>query len=221
MSFRTALALIFTVLYVCGFGFIAICRQDELVGLSLNELGDFLAGAFGPLALSWLVFGYFQQGDELKQGTEALLLQAQELKESVQQQSEMAAATRLSLRNNEKALEPILHLNFMSSAPAFTSEGHVYKDQFSLSNSGAYCEDLVVRASLNSVEVAVKSSQGLAVGRTFSFDFIDILDDDVYYDFDVSYRKSNGTTGRQSFEVSKRYSNGELQLVVEKQYLEV
>ena len=32
----------------------------ELHELRLNELGDFLAGAFGPLALFWLVLGFFQ-----------------------------------------------------------------------------------------------------------------------------------------------------------------
>jgi hypothetical protein len=31
----------------------------DLKQLSLNELGDFLAGAFGPLALFWLVLGFF------------------------------------------------------------------------------------------------------------------------------------------------------------------
>jgi hypothetical protein len=44
-----------------------------------NELGDFAAGFFAPLAFMWLIFGYFLQktqldiqGQELKQNTEAL-----------------------------------------------------------------------------------------------------------------------------------------------------
>ena len=31
-----------------------------------NELGDFLAGTFAPVAFLWLVLGFFQQGAELR-----------------------------------------------------------------------------------------------------------------------------------------------------------
>lgn len=44
-----------------------------------NEWGDFLAGTMSPVAFMWLVFGYLQQGEELKQNTDALLLQQREL----------------------------------------------------------------------------------------------------------------------------------------------
>lgn len=47
---------------------------------TLNEFGDFIAGAFAPLAFLWLVLGYYQQGKELQQNTAALQLQADELK---------------------------------------------------------------------------------------------------------------------------------------------
>lgn len=63
-----------------------------------NSLGDFVAGAFGPLALFWLVCGYFQQGLELRQNTEALKLQVEELKNSVLHQGEMAEASQRQLQ---------------------------------------------------------------------------------------------------------------------------
>ena len=60
---------------------------------SLNELGDFLAGIFAPVAFLWLVLGYVQQGKQLEQNTKALeqqekalQLQINEMKESVKQQ---------------------------------------------------------------------------------------------------------------------------------------
>ena len=62
--------------------------------LEINQLGDFLAGAFGPLALGWLVLGFFQQGRELKNSVETLRLQAQELRNSVEQQRKLVEATR-------------------------------------------------------------------------------------------------------------------------------
>lgn len=43
----------------------------------LNEVGDFLAGAFAPLAFLWLVIGYWMQSEELN-------LQRQELKENTE-----------------------------------------------------------------------------------------------------------------------------------------
>lgn len=39
---------------------------------SLNELGDFLAGIFAPIAFFWLILGYIQQGKQLDQNTRAL-----------------------------------------------------------------------------------------------------------------------------------------------------
>ena len=40
----------------------------------LNELGDFLAGFFTPLAFGWLVYGYLQQSKELRLQREELSL---------------------------------------------------------------------------------------------------------------------------------------------------
>ncbi|ROR02093.1 hypothetical protein EDF72_1210 [Delftia acidovorans] len=77
-------------------------RWADLQGLSLNELGDFLAGAFGPLAILWLVLGFFQQGAELRQNSAALKLQAEELKNSVEQQAELVAVSREQLNNDRE-----------------------------------------------------------------------------------------------------------------------
>ncbi|WP_052483442.1 hypothetical protein [Pseudomonas sp. StFLB209] len=81
----------------------------------INAVGDFLAGAFAPLAFLWLVIGYFQQGEELRQSRTALELQAEELRHSVEQQQAMVAIAGRQLqaeldgflyererRNNEK-----------------------------------------------------------------------------------------------------------------------
>lgn len=57
-----------------------------------NEWGDFLAGIFGPLALLWVVLGFLQQGSELKNSRDALLLQAQELRHSVEAQKDLGQA---------------------------------------------------------------------------------------------------------------------------------
>ncbi len=79
-------------------------RLETLRTMPLNELGDAFAGFVGPVALLWLVLGYFQQGEELRlqgeelrQNGEALRLQADELKNAVEQHKEMVKATRDSV----------------------------------------------------------------------------------------------------------------------------
>lgn len=51
-------------------------RLDKLPTMELNTIGDFLAGAFSPLAFLWLVVGYFQQGHELSASVAQLERQA-------------------------------------------------------------------------------------------------------------------------------------------------
>jgi hypothetical protein len=86
--------IIFSVVYAVFAWWLVGDRIQTLQTMDLNEVGDFLAGAFGPMAILWLVLGFFQQGIELRQGTQALLLQAKELQSSVEQQKELVAVTR-------------------------------------------------------------------------------------------------------------------------------
>lgn len=87
-----------TIAYAAAMSWFVDGRWSDLQDLKLNELGDFLAGAFGPLAILWLVLGYFQQGIELRQNSDALKLQAEELRNSATQQSAMARSAEESLR---------------------------------------------------------------------------------------------------------------------------
>lgn len=69
--------------------------------LSAEDMGNFLEGAFAPLAFLWLVIGYFLQQKELEQNTEALRAQAVEISRSAEQaviQSENLAASELHAR---------------------------------------------------------------------------------------------------------------------------
>jgi len=56
--------------------------------MDIEKLATAMSGALSPLALVWLVVGYFQQGIELKLNTRALQLQADELANSVREQQE-------------------------------------------------------------------------------------------------------------------------------------
>ncbi|WP_156480516.1 hypothetical protein [Aquipseudomonas alcaligenes] len=130
-----------TALYVIGVCSYSFLNWGDFQGLDPNSVGDFLAGAFSPLAFLWLVLGYFQQGQELRQNNEALHLQAKELSASVAQQVKMVEAQSKELLNYERSLEPLLKLSFDNVE--LDSEGDDYYS-FSVHNLGEYCENMCV-----------------------------------------------------------------------------
>lgn len=95
----TAIGLSLTLLYFLGIGFLVFDDIAKIASLRLNELGDFLTGVFGPIAVFWLVLGYFQQGRELSLSVRAMELQADELKHSVEQQTRIAELTHQQLEH--------------------------------------------------------------------------------------------------------------------------
>lgn len=67
----------------------------------INTMGNFLEGAFAPLAFLWLVIGYFLQKKELIQNTNAIKMQYVEIRKSAAQaeiQSHAIKATELHAR---------------------------------------------------------------------------------------------------------------------------
>ena len=98
MALGLTIAWLFAVL---GLGF---SRWDQASALKLNEIGDFLAGTFSPIAFLWLVVAVFlqkaeleSQREELRQSRMALELQAEELKKSVAQFSEQTKIMKENL----------------------------------------------------------------------------------------------------------------------------
>ncbi|GHS81484.1 hypothetical protein PAGU2196_23180 [Pseudomonas sp. PAGU 2196] len=89
-----------TLIYLVGIAALTGDRIGTLGDMPLNEVGDFLAGAFGPVGFLWLVLGFLQQGEELK--------------ESLQQQSIMARAahrqTEVLTLERERLLTAIFSL---------------------------------------------------------------------------------------------------------------
>ncbi|MCP4744888.1 MAG: hypothetical protein GY874_01930 [Desulfobacteraceae bacterium] len=100
---------------------------NELLTLKLNEVGDFLAGVFGPLTIFWLILGFFQQGIELKQSTEALKMQAKELNNSVQQQKDIVEVSREQLVASNQALQLERQKHIDSYKPNFIFRESGYK----------------------------------------------------------------------------------------------
>lgn len=107
-----------------------------------DVLGNFLEGAFAPLAFLWLVIGYFLQQKELSQNTDALRLQFTEIQRTAEQavrQSESIARNELHARQAtfleiseqvRRQLGAIAGLLFVSSQGA-TGSGAIDGDEFS------------------------------------------------------------------------------------------
>ena len=101
-----------SILWIVFIGILTFIKYKNLIGLGLNEIGDFLAGSFAPLGFFWLVAGFYQQGkgleqnsealnlqaNELQASTDALQLQVQEMRASVEQQKEISSFHKLELQ---------------------------------------------------------------------------------------------------------------------------
>lgn len=97
-----AIGCFITLFYILFLGWVTLGRLPTLLTMELNAVGDFLAGAVGPIAFLWLILGFIQQGQELKISSDALANQTEELRHSVDQQRTMAAINESQLRLNEK-----------------------------------------------------------------------------------------------------------------------
>ncbi len=91
-----------TVLYFMIFGFICFHYVDFSKKLSLNELGDLLAGAFAPLAFMWMVITILMQGKELRLQREELSMQRKELANSSQQLERQSNVMERQLTKEQK-----------------------------------------------------------------------------------------------------------------------
>jgi len=82
-AMRVRIGIYLTIGWVIGWAILLGFNWDTARLMRFNEWGDFFAGVSGPLALAWLVVGYFQQGEELQKNTTALGKQEEALLEQV------------------------------------------------------------------------------------------------------------------------------------------
>ena len=84
-----------------------IGRFEEARVMTLNEWGDFLAGVAAPVALLWVVIGYFQHGEEIHLNTKVLELQKEELRRQVKETATLAR----NAERQAKASEDLVQLS--------------------------------------------------------------------------------------------------------------
>ncbi len=126
----------------------------KIAALELNQVGDFLAGLFGPLAIFWIVLGFFQQGQELRNSVNTLKLQAKELALSVEQQRELVSVTRDTLEHERKQAE----LSLMSEIQAKKPRPVITMKVTMQSGDTFYCSLQITNAGhgVSNVKIIVK-----------------------------------------------------------------
>ena len=103
----TVLGLLLTAGWALAIVIVLFFRADDVPTMSLNAWGDFLAGVSAPLALLWLVVGYFQHGEELRLNTRALEAQQEELRRQVEETATLAE----NADRQAQATERLVQLN--------------------------------------------------------------------------------------------------------------
>jgi len=91
---RTKFAIGITIIFIGLVSIYCYFHWSKVSILQPNEFGDLIAGIGSILAFFWLTFGYFQQGQELKENTLALQNQELQLREQAQQTKDLAKFAR-------------------------------------------------------------------------------------------------------------------------------
>ncbi|HEH8511533.1 TPA: hypothetical protein SH269_003856 [Pseudomonas aeruginosa] len=201
------LGIVLTIAYAVFMCFIFGNPLPVLKEMELNSVGDFLAGVFGPVAILWLILGFFQQGLELRQNNEALKMQADELRASVEQQAAMADSQRVTLANHGKAMEPLLKL---SAGDIEFFEGERYLN-LKLENHGEYCERVTVEyPGIGFTRCVDCLFEGDSCILSFGVDEFD------NGEVNVRYVNRLGIAGFQGFKVSQYFHEDGNGYIVEK-----
>lgn len=100
--------IIFTIVYFLILNRYFGITLEKIKALEANELGDFLAGTFSPLAFLFLILGYLQNNKNLSQNTEAISQQAialQQQADSLKQQAKSLDTQIAELKLSNKAYQ--------------------------------------------------------------------------------------------------------------------
>jgi hypothetical protein len=181
-----------------------ILSQD--LPTKLNEWGDFFAGFFAPLAFLWLVLGYMQQGDELRHSTEALRLQAKELKSSVEQQSQLVAVSREQVQNEVRALEEERERRKDAARPKFVPQsaggirsGNIADHKVRLVNVGSTVTKINIRSSPSLPGMADRFLPLFSRDETIFLNFQNGPDESLV---SITYIDADGLPGEVQFTIN-------------------
>lgn len=183
-----------TAVYVGLVILVVAARLNELLALPLNSLGDFSAGAFGPIAFLWLILGYKQQGDELKASSAALEAQVSELRNSMELQ-------RSNAEKQDLILDPVFNLSYKG----MLVEHGESMETLGVLNSGPTCKELKFKfeSQMNKEKIFMGvHAPILQTGAQVDFTVMGAASE-AMVDITISYIRINGSKGNQTITLIK------------------
>ncbi len=87
---KTRIGIVITSIWLALALVLLLLKADG--SLELNEVGDYVAGVVAPIAFLWFVLGYYQQAEEIRENTRALVSQRDELNRQAQLMSDQSDA---------------------------------------------------------------------------------------------------------------------------------
>ena len=149
---------------------------------NLNELGDFLAGVFTPLAFGWLVYGYLLQSKELR-------LQREEL-----------ALTRKQLGKQTELLQEQVTADYQDSIPrlALRLASGMHWWSWIVENKGGHAKGIELLNRNENRIVAEKNS--LAHGELFQFNVSTISS---VHSYEARFSSDRSEKFRQCWQIEK------------------
>ena len=155
---------------------------DLLRAGNLNELGDFLAGVFTPLAFGWLVYGYLLQSKELR-------LQREEL-----------ALTRKQLGKQTELLREQVTADYQDSIPRLALRIAFQENWWlwTIENKGGHAKGIELLNLNKNRRVAKKNS--LARGEFFQFQ---VSTPSSVHSYEASFSSDRSERFRQCWEIEK------------------
>lgn len=220
----STIGIIITIIYLIALFILVQNRIDNIWTLSLNELGDFFAGAFGPLAILWLILGFFQQGIELRQNTNALELQAEELKNSVVQQKELVEVSRQQFSAEIESLNYEREQQKKSKQPIFVTHGigsrhtsgqHSYS--LAISNVGSTATNVNVSFNREMRKVTPNLFPAFPRDKNFRIEFEYLMwKPEIDTSITFNYTDSSGLPGSEEFNLIPDLTNANPSVTIEK-----
>lgn len=189
---------VFTSLLWIAFGVYLAFFSKVAHPAALDGWANVLAGFFSPVAFLWLVLGYRQQGEELQQNTEALRLQADELKLAVEQYQDMARTQREQFEHDKKQAAKAEEVLAIERQPKFEIQEKVltFGGQTSgwfgcrLINHGGEVTDLMLAPQLDGVRVDPQKIHRLPKGGDVAVSFY--LPQRWPFPLEIQYTKVDG-----------------------------
>ncbi|VVO40217.1 hypothetical protein PS712_05781 [Pseudomonas fluorescens] len=211
-----------TIAYLAVIGWWVSTKWTSFLALELNSLGDFLAGAFGPIAFLWLVLGFLQQGRELRLTTEALNHQVVELSETVKQQTRMAEAATEQMNSQKRALDIQIWQHEKAISPSFDVQVFVVSGPVPLGRTSSVIRITNRAATVDGIEVLldrplgdgepleVGQLNGLGVSDEIKLDYASITED-AHGFLTIKYVRSDGVPKSVDF-IYTAEVNGRVQI---------